>query len=119
FRNLGHRTAEERFQPFLRNKYIHVLRPGKVFCPRPGYNGSGIPQSSVQIKNDTVHIGLSFLKYSMKDSIGENRKNQLSFSIIYGMIDSEVKHMNYKHTVRAQFLDRPNRFIAHVDIQGR
>ena len=27
--------------------------------------------------------------------------------------------MNYKHTVRAQFLDRPNRFIAHVDIQGR
>lgn len=35
------------------------------------------------------------------------------------MIDSEVKHMNYKHTVRAQFLDRPNRFIAHVDIQGR
>lgn len=27
--------------------------------------------------------------------------------------------MNYKNTERARFLDRPNRFIAHVELQGR
>ena len=27
--------------------------------------------------------------------------------------------MNYNHTVKARFLDRPNRFIAHVELDGR
>lgn len=27
--------------------------------------------------------------------------------------------MNYSHTVKARFLDRPNRFIAHVELEGR
>ena len=27
--------------------------------------------------------------------------------------------MNYNHTVKARFLDRPNRFIAHVELEGR
>lgn len=27
--------------------------------------------------------------------------------------------MNYSHTVKARFLDRPNRFIAHVELDGQ
>ena len=27
--------------------------------------------------------------------------------------------MKYNHTVKAQFLDRPNRFIAHVELQDK
>ena len=27
--------------------------------------------------------------------------------------------MNYSHTVKARFLDRPNRFVAHVELDGQ
>ena len=27
--------------------------------------------------------------------------------------------MNYSHTVKARFLDRPNRFVAHVELGGQ
>ena len=27
--------------------------------------------------------------------------------------------MNYSHTVKARFLDRPNRFVAHVELVGQ
>ncbi len=27
--------------------------------------------------------------------------------------------MTYKHTISAKFIDRPNRFIAHVEVEGR
>ena len=26
--------------------------------------------------------------------------------------------MKYEHTIKARFLDRPNRFIAHVELDG-
>ena len=26
--------------------------------------------------------------------------------------------MKYEHTIKARFLDRPNRFIAHVELNG-
>lgn len=32
---------------------------------------------------------------------------------------NEVTEMNYSHTVKARFLDRPNRFVAHVELDGQ
>ena len=32
---------------------------------------------------------------------------------------NEVTEMNYSHTVKARFLDRPNRFVAHVELGGQ
>lgn len=35
------------------------------------------------------------------------------------MIEREVNYMKYEHTVRAQFINRPNRFIANVELDGK
>lgn len=45
----------------------------------------------------------------------EKRKKQLAFSKFYVMI----RGMKYENTKTGIFLDRPNRFVAHVDLEGK
>ena len=37
---------------------------------------------------------------------------------MYTMRKEEQKKMKYEHITEGRFIDRPNRFIAHVEING-
>ena len=38
---------------------------------------------------------------------------------MYTMRKEEQKKMKYEHITEGRFIDRPNRFIAHVEINGQ
>ena len=111
--NIRKQSAEQFLQPLACHRRRIRGFTGKYGVPCLGADVCGVPQSSVHIKNNTVHRDLlcDILKQIVQPHCKEERGKKQD--VMKGW------PMEYRRIREGIFISRPNRFIARVQVDGK